>query len=130
MYGDLCLSWYSLQQGDRQYQALPVELVLGPDLARPLHNVWPTIEAHAEQLDRLARQQANIAFEVVQGRSAPALAVTIPLAEPEEAIQVLIDGKEVCYVLVRGGDYLVADSRDQRIDHGVYMLLAELAAQS
>ena len=130
MYGELCMSWYRLQQGDRKYHPLPVELVLGPDLARPLHQIWTTIEAHAEQLDRLARQQAGVRFELINGRSAPALTVTVPLAEPGEAIQVLIEGKEVCYFLVRGGDYLVADSRDQRIDHGVYMLLAELAAQA
>jgi proteasome lid subunit RPN8/RPN11 len=130
MFGELCLSWYGLGQGDRQYRPLPVELILGPDLARPLHKVWPTIEAHAEQLDRLARQQAGIRFELVNGRSAPALAVTVPLAEPGDAIQVLIEGKEVRYVLARGGDYLMADAHEQRIDHGVYLLLAELAAQS
>ena len=128
--GKLCLSWYSLRQGERAYRPLPVELVLGPDLARPLHSIWPVIEAHAEQLDRLARQQAGVAFELVTGRAGPALAVTIPLAEPGDAIRVLIEGKEVCYILVRGGEYLTAEAREDRIDHAVYLLLAEIAAKS
>jgi hypothetical protein len=124
----LCLSWYALGQRDYQYRPLPVELILGPDLARPLHPVWTTIEAHAERLDRLARQQAGVIFEVADGRMEPALAVTIPLAEPHSALRVLLEGKEVTYVLVRGQELLIADSHETRIDRGVYALLAELAA--
>jgi hypothetical protein len=37
--GELCLSWYTLRHGDSNYRPLPVELTLGPDLARPLHSV-------------------------------------------------------------------------------------------
>jgi len=42
--GALSFSWYSLRAGQRSYQTLPVELTLGPDLARPLHRVWQTLE--------------------------------------------------------------------------------------
>ena len=126
--GPLRLSWYSLRHGDSGYRPLPVELTLGPDLARPLHSIWPTIEAHAERLDRLSRQQAKVAFDVVNGQAKPALAVTIPLAEPGDAIRVLLEGHEVRYYLVRGGDVRAADLDENRIDQGVYLLLAELAA--
>jgi proteasome lid subunit RPN8/RPN11 len=127
MLGDLCLSWYSLRQGDRQYRPLPVELVLGPDLARPLHSVWPMIESHAPQLDRLARQQAGLAFDLANDR--PALTVKVPLAEPGDAILVVIEEKQVRYLLFRRGEYLETDSPDPRIDRSVYLMLAELAGQ-
>lgn len=117
--GNLCLSWYRLRQGDDRYHPVPVELVLGPDLARPLHSIWPTIENHAEQLDRLARQQVGVKFDLVEGRKGPALAVTVPLAEPGKAVRVLLEGKEVRYFVVRGGEYLLADGPDGRVDQGV-----------
>jgi proteasome lid subunit RPN8/RPN11 len=126
---DMCLSWYSLKRGDRHYRTLPYGLTLGPDLARPLHLVWAEIEAHADQLDRLYRQQAGVSVEVVSGNRGPALAVKIPLAEPHDAVRVLLEGKDVSYFVVRHGDLLAVDSRELRIDHGVYLLLAELAAQ-
>jgi proteasome lid subunit RPN8/RPN11 len=128
--GKLCLSWYGLKQGDGNYRPLPVELTLGPDLARPLHSVWSMIEAHAGRLDRLARQQVGVTFAVVPGHEGPALAVTVPLAEPGDAIRVLLEGKRVAYLLERAGDLVVADPHETRVDQGVYLLLAELAAQA
>jgi proteasome lid subunit RPN8/RPN11 len=129
-WGRLCLAWYVLAEGDPNYRPLPVELTLGPDLARPLHSIWATIETHAERLDRLARQQAGVAFEVVSGARGPTLALSIPLAEPGDVIRVLLDDKEVDYLLERGGEVLAADPHESRVDQGVYLLLAELASQS
>ena len=53
----LCFSWYALAEGDRAYRPVPVEVALGPDLALPLRPVWDQVEAHAERLDRLARDR-------------------------------------------------------------------------
>ena len=128
--GKLCLSWYALGKGDANYRPLAVELTLGPDLARPLHSVWPMIEAHAERLERLACQQAGLTFDLATGKDGDALAVTIPLAEPGDAIRVLLKGKEIYYFLVRGGDPIAADPHESRVDQGVYLLLAEIASQS
>src|SRR5713226_8964445 len=89
--GKLRLSWYSLANGDRNYRPLPAGYTLGPDLARPLHSVWAVIEAHADRLDRLCRQQAGVTFEVVAGKQGPALAAMIPLAEKGNAIRVLLE---------------------------------------
>jgi proteasome lid subunit RPN8/RPN11 len=127
--GPLRLSWYALKEGDRAYRPLPVDLTLGPDLARPLRPVWTMIEAHAGRLDRLARQQARVRFDVAEGRAGAALAVTVPLAEPGSAVRVILDGKEVRYYLLRDGSLFAADLREERADQGVYLLLAELAAQ-
>ena len=130
LFGDLRMSWYSLREGDRGYRPLPVELVLGPDLARPLHSIWPVLEAHAEQLERLATQQARVRFDLVAGKAGPALAVHLPLAEPETAIRILLEGEDVRYLFVRGDDVFEAETREDRIDRAVYLMLAKLAAQS
>jgi proteasome lid subunit RPN8/RPN11 len=128
--GEMRLSWYSLREGENRYRPLPVSLTLGPDLARPLHSVWAAIEAHADRLDRLCRQQAGVTFEVVQGEHRPWLAINVPLAEPGDALRVALTEKEVHYFLLKGGDLLEADCLDERVDRGIYLLLAELAAQS
>jgi hypothetical protein len=126
--GKLTLSWYSLRRGEDKYRALPVELTLGPDLARSLHVVWPTIELHADRLDRLCRQQTGVTFDVVEGKRGPALMAHLPLSEPGNAIRLVLEGEDVTYVVLRGGEPFVTDPHEDRIDRGVYLLLAELAA--
>ena len=127
--GELCFCWYGLMQGDRQYRPVPVDLTLGPDLARPLHPLWGMIERYAEQLDRLCRQQAGVTFQVLSGMYGPALAVNIALAEPGRRLRLLVEDKEVRYYLVRDGDLLQVDVHETQVDRGVYLVLAELAAQ-
>jgi hypothetical protein len=127
--GELCFSWYALGRGDRAYRALPAVVTLGPDLAKPLRPVWPLVEEHADRLDRLARQQARVTFGVTAGRKGPALAAWVPLAADGQAVQVLLEGKEVRYFWVRGGEPFAADLGDTRVDQGFYLLLAELAAR-
>jgi proteasome lid subunit RPN8/RPN11 len=128
--GELCFSWYALQEGDRQYRPLAVTLTLGPDLARPLHPLWRTIETHAEPLDRLCRQQARVTFQAMAGVCGPALAVNFALANPGEWLRLVLEDKEVRYYLVRDGDLLEVDVQEPQVDRGVYLVLAELAAQS
>ena len=127
--GDLCISWYALGDGERRYRTLGVGLTLGPDLARPLHPVWSMIEAHADALDRLCRQQAGVTFQVVSGLYGPALAVNLALAEPGSSLRLVMERKEVRYYLVRGDELLVVDPQESQVDRGVYLLLAELAGQ-
>jgi len=127
--GELRFSWYALGQDDAGYRPVPVELTLGPDLARPLHDVWEVIEIHADRLDRLYRQQAGVIFQVVSGSRGPRLAVNVSVAEPDTVVRVLLDEKEVRYYLDRGGEWLAAGFSEDRVDRGVYLLLADLAAQ-
>lgn len=126
---DLCLSWYALRQGDVRYRPLPVDMTLGPDLARPLHAVWGAVEAHAERLERLFKQQAGVTFEVGQGKQGPVLLVNVPLSEPDRAVRVAVTEGEVKYFLRSGDELLEIESPDDRVDRGVYLLLAELAAK-
>ena len=128
--GDMCLSWYALRQGDARYRPLPVGITLGPDLARPLHSVWAVVETHAERLERLFKQQAGVTLEVVEGKNGPELMVNVPLSEPQHAVRVALTDKEVRFFLRRGEETLAADCPDERVDRGVYLLLAELAAQA
>jgi proteasome lid subunit RPN8/RPN11 len=128
--GGLRFSWYSLRQGDTAYRPLSVELTIGPDLARSLHEIWATLELHAERIDRLFRQQAGVRCEVMTDKWGTGLLLTLPLAEHGDAIQVLIRPKEVRYYLLRGGQLLEVQHHDECVDRGVYLLLAELAARA
>jgi hypothetical protein len=65
---------------------------------------------------------------VIDGREKPALAVQVPLADSEKAIRVLIEGKEVRYLLVGPSGALMADFHDDRVDHGIFVMLAELTS--
>jgi proteasome lid subunit RPN8/RPN11 len=129
-WGELRFSWYTLQQGERQYRPVGVEVVYGPDLARPLHGFWATLEAHAEQLERLVRQQNGVHFQVINDDWGPGLVVFLPLVEQGDALRVLIRPKEVRYYLLRQGELLEVQHDDGPIDRSVYLLLAELAAQA
>jgi len=125
--GEMMLSWYALRSGDATYRPLPVAMTLGPDLARPLHGVWHEIEEHALELERLFRQQRGIKFDVLQSAEKPGLSITIPVAGPEGAVQVVIKDHICRYYVLRDGDILLADCEEERVDRGVYLLLAELA---
>jgi len=126
--GPLRFHWYALGKGDERYRNLPVEITLGPDLARPLHDVWTLLETHGERLDRIYRQQAGVSADVVEGGKA--LRLTIPLAERGALVQLLIRPKEVRFFVVRDGDVFAIDAPADRIDQAVYLLLAEMAAGS
>jgi proteasome lid subunit RPN8/RPN11 len=127
--GELRFSWYALRQGDTGYRPLPVEVTIGPDLARPLHAIWPTLELHAERVDRLYRQQAGMRFEVLSDDN-PGLVLTLPLAANGEAVRVVLRHKSVRYYLQRDGEVLEVDLTDDYVDRGVYLLLAELAGMA
>lgn len=124
--GELCFSWYALGNGDRRYRALPVHLTIGPDLARPLHPLWDVLEEHAEALERLFRQQARMTFEVLNRPHGKTLAVSLPLAEPESSVKVLLDGRETQYLVQQRGALSAVDPGEPRIDRAVYLILAEL----
>jgi hypothetical protein len=101
-------------------------MTLGPDLARSLYPAWPTLEEHAERLGRLMRQQAGLQVDLVDS-DPPALSLRLPLAGRDEVLRVLLSPAEVCYYVERGGDLFAVNPGDDRIDRGVYLLLAELA---
>jgi proteasome lid subunit RPN8/RPN11 len=128
-YLGLRFSWYALGERDRNYRTLPVRLTIGPDLARPLHDIWPTIEAHAERLDQLCRRLARVRFEIAPEEKGQALHVIVPLDQPDESIRVILRGSEVEYYLVRKEQWLASDNREPRVDRGVYVMLAALAVQ-
>jgi proteasome lid subunit RPN8/RPN11 len=126
--GPLRFCWYALRQGDRGYRPLPVELTFGPDLAGTLRLAWPTLEAYAGPLDRLCQQQAGLRVDVVEGSAPAGLVVTLPLAGPDRALRVLLEPGRPRYFVERPGEWLEVDRAPDRVDRGVYLLLAELAA--
>jgi len=118
-----------LAAGEKKYHEVPVVLTIGPDLAKRLRPVWPAVEAFAERLERLARQQAEVRFEVAAGKAGAALVAVVGLAEPNQAVRVVIEGKEVRYYYESNGEAFQVDLPDAAPDQGVYLLLAELAAR-
>jgi len=128
--GGLRFSWYALRQGEAAYRPLPVEVTIGPDVARPLHGVWSLLETHAERIERLYRQQTGLKFEVVTDEWGPGLLLTLPLAESGDAVRVLVREKEIRYYVVRRGELFQVQHHDEFLDRGVYLLLAELAARA
>lgn len=129
-WGELRFSWYALREGDDAYRPLPTELTMGPDLARSLHPLWMTLEVHAERIDRLYRQLAGIRFEAINDDWGPALVLNVPLAEPDESVRVMVRQKEVRYYVIRGEEVFEVQHRDEYVDRGIYLLLAELAART
>jgi proteasome lid subunit RPN8/RPN11 len=126
--GELRFSWYSLRRGWSAYRPLPVSFTLGPDLARRLHAVWPTLEEHAERLERLYQQLARLQVEVVDG---PEAGLILLVALPGgRTLRVLLSGQTVRYFLEQAGELLEADHHDELVDRGVYRLLAELAQEA
>jgi proteasome lid subunit RPN8/RPN11 len=122
----LAFHWYSLSAGDADYRRLPVETRDGPDLAKPLHPHWPTLEEHAEALERLCRVMARVSFSV----AATELHVRIGLAEPGDAILLTLSESETaCYVQRRHGLYQV-DLASAPLDRAVFLVLSELATQT
>jgi proteasome lid subunit RPN8/RPN11 len=129
-WGELRFSWYALRQGDRQYRPVAIDMVHGPDLARGLHELWATLETHADSLERLVRQQNGVRFQVIRDEWGPGLVVVLLLAEQGDALRVLIRPKDIRYYLLRQGEVLEVQREDGQLDRAVYLLLAELAAQA
>jgi hypothetical protein len=94
-----------------------------------LHTVWPTLERHADRLERLYKQQSNLRFEVLADDD-PGLLLTLPLAANGDAVRVILRHKSVHYYLQKEGQVLEVDLTDDYVDRGVYLLLAELAGRA
>jgi hypothetical protein len=87
------------------------------------------LEAHADRLDRLARQLTNVRFEAAAGLEKQALVATVPLPDDEREIRIEIEGKSVRYRLMTPDGPMAADLREDRVDVGAFLLLSELAAR-
>lgn len=127
--GGLCFSWYALGAGDERYRKLPIETLPGPDLARPLHPLWPVIEQYAEPLDVLAQQLARVTFEALPEKPGPALAVRVPVAESEALLRVVLHPDRVEYYVERDGELTALDPQEPELDRAVYLILAELVRE-
>jgi proteasome lid subunit RPN8/RPN11 len=125
--GALCFSWYALADGDARYRKLAVRTVPGPDLARPLHPLWGTIEAHADVLDELCRQLARVNFDIVEDGGSRALALNLAVAQPGTVLRLVFRPREVRYYVERPGELTAVDPAEPDVGRAVYLLLAELA---
>src|SRR5439155_5028408 len=113
--GRQSFTWYSLRDGARSHQAIPVEVIEGPDLAGPLRLAWDVLEDHAARLERLALQQAKLGIEV----AANSLTLSLPLAQGPR-LHVTLSKEGVRYFLQRGGEPLATELHEPLVDRGVY----------
>jgi hypothetical protein len=128
-FGDLCFSWYALARGDLQYRPLPVQVAIGPDLAKPFFAVWDLLETHAKSLNRLYRQMARVNVQLVEVESEPAVSVTIGVGEPRQQLCLLLTGTEARYYWEREGELIAVDPNEPQLDRAVHLILAELAKE-
>jgi proteasome lid subunit RPN8/RPN11 len=124
---ELCFSWYALGSGDSRYRRLPVMTAPGPDLARPLHPVWETIEQHADALDGLCQQLARVTFEIVTEKRC--LLVRLPVADTGDNLRILLRPDETRFFLDRDSELIAIDPEETQLDRAVFLVLAELARQ-
>lgn len=122
----LTFNWYTLRTGEKSYRPFTPRTILGEDLARPLHVVWPIIEEHAPALQRLYGQQAGLKCQVIDHEGEQTLSVLVPLAEKGDGVHVLLTKMAARYLVERNNTMFAVDLKARTIDQGVYQLLAEL----
>lgn len=130
-YGPLRFDWYTLAAADANYQRVPVALTLGPDLAISLRSVWETIETHAARLERLAERFRKVRFDIGVSNTGPAVSMTMDLDGNGERARIVLQGKTVRFFHEpSNGPPIPFDLPvGTNPDHGIYLLLAELAAR-
>ncbi len=125
--GPLCFNWYALAKSNDFYRKIAVITKPADDLARPLAPIWPTLEAHADALERLCQQLVGVRLEIAGADSAASLSVAIPLADDPRRLRLLLQSAQARYYVEDAGDLLTVDPATATIDQGVYSILAELA---
>lgn len=129
-FAGLRFDCYGLADGDVRYRKLPVRIAIGPDLAASLRSVWDAIEARADRLESLAVRFRNFRFEVGLADGVPALSLAIGLGPPGESVRVLLVGKSARFFHETADGPVPFDlPAGTSPDHGVYLLLADLAAR-
>lgn len=125
----LRFNWYTLAAGDRHYRPIPVQVVLGEDLARPFLPVWETLEYHAAGLEELFRRlsvlNVEVLSEIVDGKSSDCLSLSIPMENGQE-IRALLSGPKMRFYYDDGEQTYEVES-EPPVDRGIFLLLAELA---
>lgn len=119
--------WFSLGSGDSNYVKLPIRWTLGEDLAKPLHVVWDALEVHACEIEKVLVQQSKATCSITKATSGHQLTLSIPLAGSACKILVFIFKDKVQYFYEKNEQLFAVDIHEDKVDRGVYLVLAELA---
>ncbi len=119
--------WFSLASGDSNYVKVPIRWTLGEDLARPLHVVWDAMETHAGEIEKVLAQQSKATCGITQGAAGHQLTLSIPLAGSAGKIIVFIFKDKVQYFFEKNEQLFAVDIQEDKVDRGVYLVLAELS---
>jgi len=125
--GELCFCWYALAVGDSRYRPLPAQVTNGPDLAFTVRSIWNTIEIHADAIDHLCRQFANVDVDVMADDPEPLMLVRIGLPEPFQQLRLLLSSSESRYYWASGNDVTAIDPHEANLVRAVHLILAEMA---
>ena len=125
----LRFDWYSLHREDRRYQPRAIEVIAGPDLAEDLRPIWPILESHAAELDRIARQLAKVRFNVL-ATPEPALGVVVGLTELKQTLQVVITQNHRQFLYEVNGEMFLPDlPAEMPLEPAIYRFLQEFATR-
>ena len=119
--------WFSLASGDSNYVKVPIRWTLGEDLAKPLHVVWDAMETHAGEIEKVLAQQTKATCGITQGAAGHQLTLSIPLAGSSGKIIVFIFKDKVQYFFEKNEQLFAVDIQEDKVDRGVYLVLAELS---
>jgi proteasome lid subunit RPN8/RPN11 len=123
-FGAFRFDWYKLASGERNYQTLPVEITIGPELASSLRSIWRIIETNAPRLERLARFQPKLKFDPQPDR----LLIRLPALESTKQVVASLTETGCQWFLEHDGNILGVNL-DQSIpvDQGIFQIWSELA---
>jgi proteasome lid subunit RPN8/RPN11 len=123
----LRFDWYCLKREDRRYQPRAIEVIDGPDLAEDLRPIWPILESHAAELERIARQLAKVRFNVL-ATPEPALGVVIGLTELKHTLQVVITQNHRQFLYEVDGELFLPNlPAEMPLEPAIYRFLQEFA---
>jgi hypothetical protein len=106
---------------------VPIRWTLGEDLAKPLHVVWDAMETHAGEIEKVLAQQTKATCGITQGAAGHQLTLSIPLAGSAGKIIVFIFKDKVQYFFEKNEQLFAVDIQEDKVDRGVYLVLAELS---
>ena len=92
-----------------------------------MHVVWDAMEVHASEIEKVLAQQSKASCAITKSASGHQLTLSIPLAGSAGKILVFIFKDKVQYFFEKNEQLFAVDIQEDKVDRGVYLVLAELA---
>lgn len=125
--GGVRFTWYSLASKESNYKPLPFVWSLAPDLAQPWHAAWGLLEKNSKEINRILSGQngARCFSSVFQGE--PVITLEVPAGDADTKIQAVLGAGNIRFFVSRRGEMMAVDLQENKLDRGLFMVLAELS---